>query len=107
MQYDQAVWQRVTEIKADPIAGANLRGLFDVLSEEIINSHLGGDRFSVDVDGSARAIRPGTTCILMARPILGCCRPIASTNSPGGSTNCRASRGLTGWSRTSAPETYR
>ena len=56
-QYDQAVWQRVTEIEADPIAGANLRALFDVISEEIINSHLGGGWFAEHVDRSGMSDR--------------------------------------------------
>jgi hypothetical protein len=53
LQYDQMVWERVNEMKADPDAGGNLRGLFDVLSEEIIDSHLGTGWFEAHVDASS------------------------------------------------------
>lgn len=53
LQYHQAVAQRVDEMRADPVAGENVRGLFDVLSEDIIDSHLGHGWFAEHVDGSA------------------------------------------------------
>ena len=53
LQYDQAVAQTVDEMRRDEVAGANLRGLFDALSEGIIDDHLGHGWFQEHVDGSA------------------------------------------------------
>lgn len=52
LQYDQAVAQAVSEMREDPVAGENLRGLFDALSEGIIDDHLGPGWFEAHVDGS-------------------------------------------------------
>lgn len=53
LQYHQAVAERVDQMRNDSLAGENLRGLFDVLSEEIIDRHLGDGWFSEHVDDSA------------------------------------------------------
>jgi hypothetical protein len=53
LQYHRAVAQRVDEALGDPVAGENLRVLYDVLSEDIIDSHLGHGWFTEHVDGSA------------------------------------------------------
>lgn len=53
LQYHQTIAASVDEMKADPISGANLRGLLDALSEDIIDSHLGSGWFKTHVDGSA------------------------------------------------------
>jgi len=53
LHYHQVVAQTVDEMRADAVAGANLRALFDVLSEDIIDSHLGQGWFAEHVDRSA------------------------------------------------------
>ena len=53
LQYDQAVAERVEHIKNHSFAGENIRGLFDVLSEDIIDRHLGEGWFIRHVDNSA------------------------------------------------------
>jgi hypothetical protein len=53
LQYHQAVAHRVDEMRKDPVAGENVRALFDVLSEDIIDSHLGHGWFAEHVNGSA------------------------------------------------------
>ncbi len=52
-QSGQAVAQRIAEMREDPVAGANIRILFDVLSEDIIDSHLGRGWFAQHVTRSA------------------------------------------------------
>jgi hypothetical protein len=53
MQYDEAVGHRIDEMHADPVAGRNRRVLLDVLSEDIIDSHIGPGWFAEHVDGGA------------------------------------------------------
>lgn len=57
LQYDQAVAQAIDEMRADPVAGESVRALFDVLSEDIIDSHFGHGWFAEHVDGSASSDR--------------------------------------------------
>lgn len=53
LKYHQAVAEQVEQMQNDSPAGENLRGLFDVLSEDIIDRHLGDGWFSEHVDDSA------------------------------------------------------
>jgi hypothetical protein len=53
LQYHQAVAEKVDEMHRDPVAGENLRRLHDILSEDIIDSHLGAGWFSEHVDDSS------------------------------------------------------
>jgi hypothetical protein len=53
LQYDQLIAWMIDEMREDPVAGDNLRGLLDVLSEDIIDSHFGRGWFEEHVLGSA------------------------------------------------------
>jgi hypothetical protein len=53
LHYDQAVYDRIEEIKADPKRPGSYSLLLAVLAEEIITSHLGADWFAAHIDGRA------------------------------------------------------
>jgi hypothetical protein len=53
LQYDQEVWRLVSQMKAEADGSSDLRGLLDVLSEDVIDGHLGTGWFGRHVDRTA------------------------------------------------------